>query len=254
MDLKAGKHLVAPAINNISCSNNRFAGNFFSQIGPFDVIQALFIVLLTFLVISANLMVILVINSRRYALYIQPQPRYLLTSLALNDLAIGLLIIPFSALPALLHCWPYGEIFCQIQVRPASCLYDESPAGSNCVRSLHRYRRYYEELYHNKVLLYSCAWLSTDIYACSILGYIISDPVKRDCPVGQTFRQPDILRRQAEGINFHRETTVGSFSSRRSNQFFTLGSPISLGDFIGGLPIFPVSSASGAGKRSHRQK
>uniref|UniRef100_A0A182IZU8 G-protein coupled receptors family 1 profile domain-containing protein n=1 Tax=Anopheles atroparvus TaxID=41427 RepID=A0A182IZU8_ANOAO len=85
------------------------------QIGPFDVIQALFIVLLTFLVISANLMVILVINSRRYALYIQPQPRYLLTSLALNDLAIGLLIIPFSALPALLHCWPYGEIFCQIQ-------------------------------------------------------------------------------------------------------------------------------------------
>ncbi|XP_049298396.1 5-hydroxytryptamine receptor 1A isoform X1 [Anopheles funestus] len=113
MDLKAGKHLVAPAINNISCTNNR--SELFQHTGPFDVIQALFIVLLTFLVISANLMVILVINSRRYAAYIHPQPRYLLTSLALNDLAIGLLIIPFSALPALLHCWPYGEIFCQIQ-------------------------------------------------------------------------------------------------------------------------------------------
>ena len=44
------------------------------------------------------------------------QPRYLITSLALNDLAIGLLITPFGTLPALLHCWPYGEIFCQIQV------------------------------------------------------------------------------------------------------------------------------------------
>ena len=44
------------------------------------------------------------------------QPRYLITSLALNDLAIGLLITPFSILPALFHCWPYGEIFCQIQV------------------------------------------------------------------------------------------------------------------------------------------
>uniref|UniRef100_A0A182MP87 G-protein coupled receptors family 1 profile domain-containing protein n=1 Tax=Anopheles culicifacies TaxID=139723 RepID=A0A182MP87_9DIPT len=163
MDLKAGKHLVAPAINNISCTNNRFAGHFFHQIGPFDVIQALFIVLLTFLVISANLMVILVINSRRYAAYIHPQPRYLLTSLALNDLAIGLLIIPFSALPALLHCWPYGEIFCQIQVkRNRTC----------CLR------HYYEELYHNKVLLYWCAWLLTAICACYIHEYIISDPVR----------------------------------------------------------------------------
>lgn len=44
------------------------------------------------------------------------QPRYLLTSLALNDFAIGILITPLGILPALLHCWPYGEIFCQIQV------------------------------------------------------------------------------------------------------------------------------------------
>lgn len=44
------------------------------------------------------------------------QPRYLLTSLASNDLAIGLFVTPFGFLPALYHCWPYGEIFCQIQV------------------------------------------------------------------------------------------------------------------------------------------
>uniref|UniRef100_A0A182QWR3 G-protein coupled receptors family 1 profile domain-containing protein n=1 Tax=Anopheles farauti TaxID=69004 RepID=A0A182QWR3_9DIPT len=133
MDLKAGKHLVAPAINNISCSHNRFAGHFLHQIGAFDVIQALFIVLLTFLVISANLMVILVINSRRYAAYIHPQPRYLLTSLALNDLAIGLLIIPFSALPALLHCWPYGEIFCQIQALLRGALSQQSAVILVCM-------------------------------------------------------------------------------------------------------------------------
>jgi hypothetical protein len=44
------------------------------------------------------------------------QPRYLLTSLASNDLAIGLFVTPFGFLPAFYHCWPYGEIFCQIQV------------------------------------------------------------------------------------------------------------------------------------------
>ncbi|XP_055536339.1 5-hydroxytryptamine receptor 1 isoform X2 [Wyeomyia smithii] len=108
MDLKAGKNLVAPAINNISCSSNRF-GNFFAQIGPLDVLQALFIVFLTFL------------------------PRYLLTSLALNDLAIGLLIIPFGALPALLHCWPYGEIFCQIQALLRGALSQQSAVILVCM-------------------------------------------------------------------------------------------------------------------------
>ncbi|EAT48408.2 AAEL000528-PA, partial [Aedes aegypti] len=133
MDLKAGKHLVAPAINNISCSKQSFASGFFAQIGPLDVLQALFIVFLTFLVISANLMVIVVINSRRYAAYIHPQPRYLLTSLALNDLAIGLLIIPFGALPALLHCWPYGEIFCQIQALLRGALSQQSAVILVCM-------------------------------------------------------------------------------------------------------------------------
>ncbi|XP_039446393.1 trace amine-associated receptor 1 [Culex pipiens pallens] len=134
MDLKAGKHLVAPAINNISCSEDRFAKvSFLGQLHPFDVLQALFIVFLTFLVISANLMVILIINSRRYAAYIHPQPRYLLTSLALNDLAIGVLIIPFGALPALLHCWPYGEIFCQIQALLRGALSQQSAVILVCM-------------------------------------------------------------------------------------------------------------------------
>uniref|UniRef100_T1HKJ1 Uncharacterized protein n=1 Tax=Rhodnius prolixus TaxID=13249 RepID=T1HKJ1_RHOPR len=44
------------------------------------------------------------------------QPRYLLTSLASNDLAIGVLVTPFGFLPALFKCWPYSETLCQIQV------------------------------------------------------------------------------------------------------------------------------------------
>ncbi|OAD55870.1 hypothetical protein WN48_04164 [Eufriesea mexicana] len=44
------------------------------------------------------------------------QPKYLLTSLASNDLAIGLLVTPFGFLPAVYGCWPYGEVVCQIQV------------------------------------------------------------------------------------------------------------------------------------------
>lgn len=53
----------------------------------------------------------------RFCLLIFFQPRYLLTSLASNDLAIGLLVTPFGVLPAVYQCWPYSDIVCQIQVR-----------------------------------------------------------------------------------------------------------------------------------------
>lgn len=116
MDSKASVWLVAPSVKNLSCTHPRYTGQLISQIGFSETIEAFLVLSLTLGIIGANLMVIFVINSRRYSAYIHPQPRYLLTSLALNDLAIGLLITPFGVLPALLHCWPYGEIFCQIQV------------------------------------------------------------------------------------------------------------------------------------------
>lgn len=146
MDLKTGSLLVAPAVKNSSCSHPRYSGhNFIVHIGIAETIEAVLILVLTLGVIGANCLVIFVINNRRYAAYIHQQvsqrysvnrganwvqhsvltecrfqPRYLLTSLALNDLTIGLLITPFGLMPALFHCWPYGEIFCQIQVSAAA--------------------------------------------------------------------------------------------------------------------------------------
>uniref|UniRef100_A0A1A9WXJ0 G-protein coupled receptors family 1 profile domain-containing protein n=1 Tax=Glossina brevipalpis TaxID=37001 RepID=A0A1A9WXJ0_9MUSC len=116
MDLKSGTLLMPPTVTNSSCSHPRYtAHNFVQHVGVVETIEAALILILTLGVIGANTLVICVINNTRYSAYIHQQPRYLLTSLALNDLAIGLLITPFSLLPALLHCWPYGEIFCQIQ-------------------------------------------------------------------------------------------------------------------------------------------
>lgn len=65
--------------------------------------------------VNARFMTVLFLNIRIFYRF-HVQPRYLLTSLALNDFAIGILITPLGILPALFHCWPYGEIFCQIQV------------------------------------------------------------------------------------------------------------------------------------------
>lgn len=73
MDTKGNTRLTPPAIRNVSCLHPRYSGNIIDNIGPNDTIQALFVIVLTILIIIANLTVIIVINSRRYAPYLHPQ-------------------------------------------------------------------------------------------------------------------------------------------------------------------------------------
>ncbi|CRL05781.1 CLUMA_CG018809, isoform A [Clunio marinus] len=154
--------LVAPLLKNSSCENAN-SSTFLSNLGALDVIQAFFIMTLTLAIVGANLVVIIVINCRRYASFIHPQPRYLITSLALNDLAIGLLITPFGTIPALLHCWPYGEIFCQIQALLRGALAQQSAVILVCM-AVDRYTcALYPQKYHqhsSKKLLSVISWLN----------------------------------------------------------------------------------------------
>lgn len=73
MDLKGGTYLTAPNIKNVSCTHERYTHPLYYYIGPLDFIQALIIFLLTIGIIGANLMLIFVINHRRYSPYIDPQ-------------------------------------------------------------------------------------------------------------------------------------------------------------------------------------
>lgn len=73
MDLKPGTYLIAPSIKNVSCTHARYTQPLYYYIGPFDVIQALIILMLTIGIIGANLILIFVINHRRYSPYIHPQ-------------------------------------------------------------------------------------------------------------------------------------------------------------------------------------
>ena len=66
--------LVAPALQNISCTHPRYSqASFLSMLGPGDVLQAFIVLMLTVGVLAANVLLILVINSRRYSKYIHSQ-------------------------------------------------------------------------------------------------------------------------------------------------------------------------------------
>ncbi|XP_037883365.1 5-hydroxytryptamine receptor 1D isoform X2 [Glossina fuscipes] len=176
MDLKSGTLLMPPTVTNSSCSHPRYAThNFIQQVGIVETIEAALILSLTLGVIGANSLVICVINNTRYSVYIHQQPRYLLTSLALNDLAIGLLITPFSLLPALLHCWPYGEIFCQIQALLRGALSQQSAVILVCMAvdrymcALHPRRYYQHSSKKGCVAVLSLTW----IISLTIFGFLV---------------------------------------------------------------------------------
>ncbi|XP_054738919.1 uncharacterized protein LOC129245004 [Anastrepha obliqua] len=176
MDLKAGGLLVPPTVKNSSCSHPRYnSHNFIIHIGIAETIEAVLILILTLGVIGANALVIFVINNRRYSPYIHQQPRYLLTSLALNDLTIGLLITPFGLLPALFHCWPYGEIFCQIQALLRGALSQQSAVILVCMAvdrymcALHPRKYYQHSSKKGCVAVLSLTW----IISLTVFGFLV---------------------------------------------------------------------------------
>ena len=75
------------------------------------------IVLSTMTVLITNTLFIIILNKESYKEWIKPQPRIILTALAINDLANGLVVLGLGLFPAIFECWPFGELLCQIQVQ-----------------------------------------------------------------------------------------------------------------------------------------
>ncbi|XP_044738765.1 probable serine/threonine-protein kinase DDB_G0282963 [Chrysoperla carnea] len=142
--------LQAPSLYNSSCSHPRYSSNnIFVTITLGDIIQFIIIVVLTFGILFANLLLIIVINSQRYIKYIHSQPRYLLTSLASIDFAIGLLITPLSIIPTIKHCWPFGELICQVQALLRVALAQQSAVILICM-AIDRYVCMLYPVYYHK--------------------------------------------------------------------------------------------------------
>uniref|UniRef100_A0ABD2X9B3 G-protein coupled receptors family 1 profile domain-containing protein n=1 Tax=Trichogramma kaykai TaxID=54128 RepID=A0ABD2X9B3_9HYME len=183
--------LLAPALSNSSCwrSLPGAGGGLearWQSPGVLELLRAAVILALSLGILVANLLVICVINSRRYHKYIHAQPRYLLTSLASNDLAIGLLVTPFGFVPAIYSCWPYGEIVCQIQALLRGALTQQSAVILVCM-AIDRYMcMLHPHRYHNRqsskrgcVAIMSTTWIaSVAMFGSLVLpkgGYYFND-------------------------------------------------------------------------------
>ncbi|XP_033356866.1 trace amine-associated receptor 9 isoform X1 [Bombus vosnesenskii] len=164
--------LLAPALSNSSCWRRDTSEGTWTGPGPGELLRAALILALSLGILCANLLVICVINSRRYSKYIHAQPKYLLTSLASNDLAIGLLVTPFGFLPAVYGCWPYGEVVCQIQALLRGALTQQSAVilvcmaidRYVCMLHPHHYHKHTSKKYYMRqgcVAVMSTTWIAS---------------------------------------------------------------------------------------------
>lgn len=57
--------------------------------------------------------------------------RFILCSMVANDLASSILVMGLGIFPAVFQCWPFGERFCQIQVRIRKFVRKETKIQNN---------------------------------------------------------------------------------------------------------------------------
>ncbi|XP_066248611.1 trace amine-associated receptor 8c [Euwallacea similis] len=161
--------LVPPSFSNSSCNHPRYQNTtFWTIVSAGDVIQSFVVLMLTFGILFANVLFISVINSRRYSKYIHSQPRYLLTSLACNDLAMGLCVTPFAILSSLRNCWPYAEIVCQVQALLRGAISQQSAVILICMAMDRYYCMLHPQEYHKQssrkawfIIIISITWVGS---------------------------------------------------------------------------------------------
>lgn len=85
---------------------------------PFGV-ETVAILTLTVLIIASNVTVLLVVVKTDTMSLLN---RHFFVSLTVADLAVGVLIAPFSVWATVLDTWPYGERFCQVEACLAAAL------------------------------------------------------------------------------------------------------------------------------------
>lgn len=117
-----------------NASNSSHTAEEFTEPGPLEIVKVIWICTATIAIVFCNILMISVLNSKHHTRYLRAKaPRYLMTSLACSDLAIGILVTPFTVYPTLYHSWPYGNLFCAVQALLLPALFHQSTLSLLCV-------------------------------------------------------------------------------------------------------------------------
>lgn len=102
-------------------SNLSLYNNFTSHVNPFESFQlsigrvflAIFLIGLEFLTIFGNVLVLLSIF---VDFHLRSPSHFLMGSLAIADLMLGLVVLPFSSVQLFFGRWLFSDVFCEIWI------------------------------------------------------------------------------------------------------------------------------------------
>ncbi|KZS15243.1 Trace amine-associated receptor 8B [Daphnia magna] len=142
-----------------------------TSLSGYDLFRCAVVVIVTCGLISGNLILALAVNCKYSAGILQFQTRCLLTSIATNHVATGLLVTAWNIYPSLIGCWPYGVLLCQIQAVLLGSLNQHSSILWILV-ALDRYifatrRHRYLQLASSKL----CVWVAGSTWGLSFAYY-----------------------------------------------------------------------------------
>lgn len=141
-----------------------------------DIAKCFVISVIMTLIIVGNICCLVVFNSAKSKRNFTNRLRYMMNSLCLTDLSIGLLMCPSTLYPAVWRCWPFGEFMCKLEALLISALFHESTLNMvliaidrYCIVHFQRYntvmtsRRFLYVIMSTWVMVFSC-------YAVVIFG------------------------------------------------------------------------------------
>lgn len=106
--------------NNMTQSN--FDTTTTTSLSLFDLknfLLATFLICLGLATILGNIFVLLAIS---VDFHLRSPTHFLMGSLAMADLLLGILVLPFSSAQLYFDMWPFGEIYCEIWLGKHNCI------------------------------------------------------------------------------------------------------------------------------------
>ncbi|XP_072026986.1 alpha-2A adrenergic receptor-like [Amphiura filiformis] len=133
--------------NFSSNASNTDAGNTELHL-PTVICSSIVLILINLAVVIGNILVLLAVYCERA---LRTATNYFIFNLALADLLLGTLVLPFSGTYEVMHAWPFGHVFCDVWAA-VDVLCCTASINSLCCISIDRYIGVTRPLQHKLIM------------------------------------------------------------------------------------------------------
>ena len=173
--------------------NGSYVDNFTEKVElhlPTVICSSIILIFINLIVVIGNILVLLAVYCERS---LRTATNYFIFNLALADLLLGTLVLPFSGAYEVLQVWPFGNVFCDVWAA-VDVLCCTASINSLCCISIDRYIGVTRPLQHKLIMrhrraIFICifVWLFSFLIAVGpLFGWRPPKIKPMDCPLSDS--------------------------------------------------------------------